>query len=374
MVLSKTAVDIVKEGVEEVKPKNFLKKYVSYNEGILNVCGNRFKGNKIAVIGGGKASGFMAKELENIIGDSIETGEINTNNLVSCKNINLNSAEHPYPGKNSVKGTKKMLKLKNSNCDLVIALISGGGSSMIELPKDISLEDLKEKEKELILSGKGIDDINEIRSRFSYVKDGGLAKNFFPKKVVGLVLSDVMSNDIKSIASGPTCYDNANNFILADNDEALNGIEKSAIKKGFSVDIIKEKIMGDPSLAVKKICSYAKNVRVNKRAIVFGGETTPKVDKNGKGGRNQHLAVSFLKEFKNEDYNWCFLSFASDGKDFINGVGGAFVCNYMNKDNIDFALDSFNSFDFLEKRKGIVFSEGTGTNVGDLGILLMVKK
>ncbi|MBS3741633.1 MAG: DUF4147 domain-containing protein [Candidatus Cloacimonetes bacterium] len=371
MNLKKTAIKIAREGIEAVKPQKIIPQNIFYNNGCIEIKGNSYKARKIVVVGGGKASGCMAKEVENILGEKIVAGEVNTNYAVNCGIININSAEHPYSGKGSVEGTRRMLRLKKADCDLVIALISGGGSSMIELPQNIPLDKLQKKVKKLIHSGKTIQEINRIRAKFSKIKKGGLAKHFYPKKVVGVILSDVMDNNIQAIASGPTCYKNADNFIFADNDTALEAMKNIARDLGFDVNLIDRKLTGNPMQEAKRIKRIAQKSKKSRRAIIWGGETTPKVKNNGKGGRNQHFAVCFLKIFKARDYKWCFLSMASDGRDFIENVGGGFVKQTMSKTGIDKALKNYDSYDFLKKRDGIVSSENTCTNVGDLGVLLI---
>lgn len=374
MNLKKLALRITRNGIEAVEPKTFMPEAISYREGEFTVNGYNYEAENFIVIGGGKAAGCMAQELENILGESIMTGEVNTNNPVKCERININQAGHPYPNKGSVQGTKRMLALKEIDSDLIIALISGGGSSLLEIPLKISLEELVGKTKKLVHSGKSIKEINKIRSQFSSVKNGGLVRHFYPRKVVGLILSDVMDNDINTIASGPTDYMNADNFILADNDRAVKAMKNFAEKSGFSTYSIQEKITGEPQTAVKKISKMAKRLRGDKVALIWGGETTPAVKGQGKGGRNQHFALCFLKEFKLSEYDWCFASRASDGQDFVKNVGGGIVTDEMNKAGIDQALTKYDSFNFLKVKGGLIFSKNTGTNVGDLGVLLLKSK
>ena len=169
---------------------------------------------RIFVIGGGKAAGLMAKALEAIIGaENIVDGVVNyKGGSVKTQKIKTVTAGHPLPDQRGIAGVKEMLSLKHQYCigegDVVICLISGGGSALMPYPvARVSLRD-KQKITELLLgSGAEIDDINTVRKHLSQIKGGRLGSFYSPATVISLILSDVVGNDLATIASGPTFPD-----------------------------------------------------------------------------------------------------------------------------------------------------------------------
>ncbi len=216
--LRKIALNLIEAGIEKVLPANLMHFAVRYTakQKVLIARNKKYslKNGRIFVIGGGKASGLMALELEKIIGaENITAGAVNCiNNNYKTKKIKIIKASHPVPNQNGVKGVEEMLALKkeyaiNKN-DLIICLISGGASALMPCPVDgVSLKDKQNITKLLLSSGAQIQEINTVRKHLSKIKGGQLGKFFAPATVVSLIISDVVGDDLGTIASGLTAPD-----------------------------------------------------------------------------------------------------------------------------------------------------------------------
>ena len=433
--LRKQALDIVEAGICRVLPTNIMKSAVRYDQAsrvlaINDTCYNLSKG-RLFVIGGGKASGLMAETLESIIPpEDISAG------VVNCKSrgyktgrIKIIPAGHPIPDQRGVEGVKKMLALKkgyniNEN-DLIICLISGGGSALMPYPvDDVTLAD-KQKITELLLSsGAEIAEINAIRKHLSQIKGGQLGRYYFPATVVSLILSDVVGNDLAVIASGPTFPDpttfsdaynvlkkysllarapksvtrflrkgyqgkvaetpkslnNCHSYIIGDNRLALEAMLKRARELAFTPYIVTAEQKGDTAtVAWSRANEIIGSRYAGYNAIIVGGETTPKLPASvGKGGRNQHYAAASMLAMRNYPGQWLVASVGTDGSDFLPDVAGAIVDNIsLDKArargiDVNYYLDSYDSNTLLNKiGSSLVLTGDTGTNVGDVILYLL---
>ncbi len=431
--LRKKALDIIEEGIKRVLPLSLIKSTVKYNPSlkILNICNIRYdlSQGRIFVIGGGKASGSMAEALERIIGpENITDGVVNCvdNNYKTTK-IKIIKAGHPIPDKRGIKGVKEMLGLKekysiNKN-DLIIGLISGGGSALMSYPVEgITLKDKQELTKLLLTVGAEIGEINILRKHLSKIKGGKLGSFFSPTPVVSLIISDVVGNRLDFIASGPTVsnsstfsdaynilekynlvnkapkrivdflkkkrnlkerpkrLDNCKNLIIGDNKMALKAMAEKAKAMGFNPCIITSTQTGDPNLvSYKRAREIIKGKYGNCNVILIGGETTPKLPKNyGKGGRNQHYAAVSLLSMERYPGRWTLVAFSTDGSDFLPNVAGAIVDNNSlisaRKKGIDIQayVNKYDSNTLLKKiGNSLIITGPTGTNVCDIILYIL---
>ena len=433
--LRKKALDIVEAGIARVLPPSIMRAAVKYDAAnrILTVNGNthRLSTGRIFVIGGGKASGLMAEALEDIIDPAnISAG------MVNCKSEHYKTSKtkiilagHPIPDERGINGVKEMLALKEryyiNESDLVICLISGGGSALMPCPVDgISLRDKQSITELLLSSGAEIDEINAIRKHLSKIKGGWLGHFYSPATVISLILSDVIGNNLAVIASGPTfpdsstfldaynvlkkydllarvpesvidflrkgcrgemaetpkTLDNCYNYIIGDNKLALEAMLEKANEVGFTPYIVTAEQKGDTTTVA---CSKAKEILSLRYsgydAILIGAETTPRLPAiAGKGGRNQHYAAMSILAMKQYPGEWVVASVGTDGSDFLPDVAGAIVDN----DSLDDAkakgidvksyLNRYDSNTLLDKIGGsLVITGDTGTNVGDVILYLL---
>ncbi len=309
---------------------------------------------RVFVIGFGKASAAMAQAVEEVLGDRIERGTVTVKygHTAPLQKIALHEAGHPLPDANSLSGTQKIFDLLSQagSDDLVICLISGGGSALLELPVEgVSLDDLRATTDALLRSGATINELNALRKHLSQVKGGQLARRT-PAPVLSLILSDVIGSPLDTIASGPTAPDAATfadaldvierrglksrlpekvvahiergargeaadtpkadapvfarvqNVVVADNAIACEAALREAQTQGYHPLLLSTFVQGEASEVARVLAALAREVVQSNRpvarpaCIVAGGETTVTVHGTGKGGRNQELALAAAVE------------------------------------------------------------------------------
>jgi glycerate 2-kinase len=197
-VLRSDACDILEAALIAVDPEQATYNALKLNEGSLVFEGGSVsisEFSRVFVVGGGKAGGLMAKAVEGILGDRITSGLVNvlegTENSVALTHLILNGASHPVPSDSGVKGVKMMLDMTNglTESDLVVVLISGGGSALMPLPAEgITLDDLQGITGRLLRAGATINELNAVRKHLSAFKGGQLACHCFPARVISLIL------------------------------------------------------------------------------------------------------------------------------------------------------------------------------------------
>lgn len=426
----KILLEILEKGIEAVLPENLFqdKIYFDKRKRILKIKDTSFdvSRGRIFVVGGGKAGGKMAEALEKIIGEeNIEAGIVNcVFESQKTKKIKVKEAGHPLPDERGIKGVLSILGLKKqyniSEKDFVICLISGGASSLLTYPVDeISLEDKRRTTNLLLLSGADIYEINTVRKHLSKIKGGKLGLFFATAKVISLIISDVWGDDISIIGSGPTSEDsstfkealgiiekyqlkeripesvlsyfkkgiakeieetpeelvNCYNFIIGNRETALQEIEKESKKRGLRVFVFHKDIIGDTKEKAFWMAEKILNNEFKKYDLIFwGGETNPRIPEgSGKGGRIQHFIASSLLAMQSYKKKWTFAGIASDGVDFIFGIGGAIVDNLtlglIKNKNIPLEqyLENYDSTSlFSQINNSLIKTTYTGTNVGDL--------
>ncbi len=433
--LRKQALDILESAINRVLPPNIMKSALRYDATgrMLTVNGDTYSlsRGRLFVIGGGKASGLMAETLESIIHpENISAGVINSKSHdYKTSKIKIVPAGHPIPDQRGISGVKEMLALRerysiNEN-DLILCLISGGGSALMPYPvEEIDLAD-KQKITELLLSsGAEIDEINALRKHLSEIKGGRLGRFYSPATVVSLLLSDVIGNNMSVIASGPTfpdpstfsdalsvlgkyslleaapervtdylrkgcqgnaeetpkTLDNCHNYIIGDNKLALETMAKKAEEAGFTPFIVTAEQKGETTaVAISRANELLSTKYAAYDAILIGGETTPKLPANaGKGGRNQHYAAVSMLAMKQYPGKWVMASMGTDGSDFLPDVAGAMVDNHSLDSakargiDIKAYLDRYDSNTLLARiGSSLIVTGDTGTNVGDVIIYLL---
>lgn len=430
------ALEIFNAGVESVKPDNLINRYISLKKDKLQIEKINFDLSKIKniyVVGAGKASAMMAQSIEKILGSRITDGHIVTkyNHSLPLKIIKVTEAGHPVPDENGIKGTSEILAIveKAEIDDLVICLISGGGSALLaDVPEGCTLEDLISLNNILLKSGANIIEMNCIRKHLSKVKGGLLARKASPARVVSLILSDVIGDPIDAIASGPTAADPTtfaeaisilkkygisdqipgmiykvllegadlrrpetlketdetirytDNLVIGTNLLALAKAKEKADLLGYSSHIITNKLEGDVTDVCSFIIGTAKSAlaekRTNKTCLLFAGEPTVKVTGNGLGGRNQHLALMMAK-LLNDLPGITFLSGGTDGSDGPTDAAGAVVDSTTSASalkqqfDIDQYIKNCDSYNFFRQFGGLVITGPTQTNVMDLMVMLI---
>ena len=430
---------ILLAGIDAVKPHHLIPRKVKLEKGILSI-GNKnldLKSYKnIYVIGAGKASAAMALELEKILGDRISGGTVSTKygHFVHCNRIKVAESGHPVIDQNGLNVSEEMFKLalNAGKDDLVICVLSGGGSALLErLPSGIELMDLQQVFEILLRCGANIEEANNVRRHISKIKGGQLARAIFPATCVTIILSDVIGDPLESIASGPTSpdpstfedamnvlakykiedqipdsilrylksglerkiednpkpgdeiFDRVTNVILGNNLEALNVAKHEATELGYNTLFLSSRIQGEAKEVAKFIVAIVQEICANDNliakpsCILIGGETTVRIQGCGKGGRNQELALASLMAMKDSSCNYIIASCGTDGTDGPTDAAGGFACREIAERSRRLALRPYeflennDSYNFLEKVGGLIKTGATGTNVMDIMVALV---
>lgn len=435
------ALDAIEEALKSADPKRIMFSKITIEGEKLKIDGTRFdlsKYKRIFVLGGGKASGSMAEALEEILGDRIEEGFIVVPKGVADRHrlnhIKLHESSHPIPDESSVSGARKIMELAEmaKSGDLVICLISGGGSSLMALPKEgISLDDKRRVTDLLLRSGATINEINAVRKHISGFKGGQLARAIYPADLVSLLLSDVLGDPLDVIASGPTVPDSSTfrdavsilkAYELWDRipesvrNVLLGGIQgrlDETPKKGDPIfERVKNIVIGNNRLACTAALKELKRSGMNTlfltsfmegearhigtffgaigmeltktekpiaspAGIVAGGETTVTVTGSGIGGRNQEIALGAALKIAGAE-GIAIASASTDGIDGPTDAAGAIVdgktilrAEKMGMDPQE-TLRNNDSYSFFSELGDLIMTGPTGTNVNDVTILVKV--
>ena len=409
----KDCLEILEAGLQAANPENIIPKYVTPNE--IKIGDKSIKIGKysnIYSIAFGKAGDSMTRALNAII--PIKSGIVvipkGSKSRIKGKKFQIFNSRHPKPDKTSVKAAKEVIKfLQNKRSDeLVIFLVSGGGSSLLAMPNEITLDDKIYVTNLLLKSGATIQEFNCIRKHLSKIKGGKLVENM-KCQGISLVMSDVEGDDLSSIASGTTYMDDTTfadaldiiekyklkrkiplevlqvlekglnkknseitkkskieNYVIANNKDCLKVMQKTAEKIGYKVTTIQ--IFGDIKDAVTKILE---NISENKKiCLIFGGETTVRVLGKGMGGRNQELVLRILKNTQKLK-KIVIASMGTDGIDGNSVFAGAITENIRIDSSVmkEFLINS-DSGRFFQKQKGNIVTDFTHTNLMDIGVIL----
>lgn len=354
----------------------------------------------------GKAAYQMAKETIDTI--DIDEGIVITkykHSLGTLNNIRVFEAGHPILDENSIKATKEAINMCSNltKDDLVIFLISGGGSALFEDPL-IDLEKLKQVNEELLKHSINIKEINTIRKRLSKVKGGKFAQLCKPAKILNIILSDIIDDPLDMIASGPSCpdktipkdalnivkkynisfdkeilsllnedtikeLDNVETFVINNNKKLTLAAKDVAISLGYKTIHLDKALTGD----IKKAVSLMKSLLVKYKdekniCIIVGGEITLTVKGNGLGGRNQEFVCRMGEYLHN---NMCFFAIGSDGTDGPTDAAGGYIDKSLYESEINDYLKNNDTYHYLEKHNGLIKTGPTGINVNDLYCILI---
>lgn len=467
--LRECANTILDKALTAVKPHKLIPNMVRLSGELLTVGKQQFdlhRYENLYVIGAGKASGYMAAALEEILGDKISDGLVivKYDHSAPCQRITIREAGHPVPDKNGLNAAREMLSIIENagEQDLVICLISGGGSALMEKPAgSISLRDLQSVSQQLLSCGAAIEEINMVRKHLSEIKGGQLARAIFPATCISLIISDVIGDPLSAIASGPTVPDassfadawqivekyhlhkslpspvigylqngisgtakealkpgdnvflRVHNIIIGNNITGLRSAETAAAEFGYNTLVLSNRVEGEAREIAKEICGIVKKVigggklpdilvgssndlqgtytfkRFTNSAnespaetlfplcILFGGETTVTIRGKGKGGRNQEFALAAVSELKDLEVPYIFISCGTDGTDGPTDAAGAMVspeiCDAVESAGLppDEYLNNNDAYHFFEQVDGLIKTGPTGTNVMDIGIVLI---
>ena len=373
---------------------------------------------RIFIVGIGKGSALASAVLAEKIGDKLTQGiaiDVNEPNLKTYKLKNLKTfvGTHPLPSKQNIKATKEVIKLvENLNeDDLLINFICGGGSALA-CASEKEMEEAAVVFRELTVNGADIKEMNIVRKHISEFKGGGFAKIAYPARAVSLIVSDVIGNDMSTVASGPTVFDmttkeeaenvfkkyginskkfdlletpkdqryfkKVKNILFVCNNDAVLAMEEKAKEMELSSRIFSLSYSGEAKEALIKLIDEI----WPGGALLAAGETTVTLKgskKIGKGSRNQEAALGLVANYKLLTIdNIVALAFASDGHDNNEAAGAIVDSETVEKSKKlklepEKFLENHDSFHFFEKTGDLIFAEQKSFNVADLMVILKEK-
>ncbi|MDS0292748.1 glycerate kinase type-2 family protein [Halogeometricum luteum] len=426
-----TAVACLRDAVRAVLPDRVVRDSVSLDGDDLSISGTTYDledFDRLLVVGGGKAGDGVADALEAVLGDRIDAGVVVTPDPGAGERIDRLPGAHPVPSDAGVESAGRIVDLLADADErtLVLAVVTGGASAVIPTPAEgIALEDLQSTTDALLRSGAHIGELNAVRKHLSTLKGGGLARLAAPATVAGLVLSDVVGNDLGVIASGPTApdettyddalsvlerydldapasvrdrlergargevdetpkpgdpaFDRVRNHVLADGHSALSAARETARERGYEPVLLSSRVRGEAREAAKTHVAVAEEAAATGDPVeapaVFltGGECTVTVRGDGEGGPNLEFCVSAARELETDAV---VAAVDSDGEDGGTDVAGAIVdaetaAGVEAGREAAAALADNDALPFLRDRDALVRTGPTGTNVNDLRIAVV---
>jgi len=428
---------ILEAALRAVDPAAAVKRALQVEGNTLRVGANSYDlaaYEHIYVVGAGKASAAMAVAVEETLGEGITSGWVNVKDGYSAptRTVTIHEAGHPLPDARGIQGSRQMVSLLRGTApqDLVLCLISGGGSALMTLPvQGITLTDMGPLTDALLRSGATINEINAIRKHLSQVKGGQLARLAQPAQVIALILSDVIGNPLDVIASGPTSSDpttfaqayavlqkyrlldevpaaivrhlehgiegqvpetakageealeRTQNVIIGSNEHAAQAALEKARQLGLNTLLLSTFVEGEAREVAKVVAAIAREVVhsgqpiARPACIIAGGETTVTVRGSGLGGRNQELALAAVAGIEGLD-GVAIVALGTDGTDGPSDAAGA-ICTGRTalraaQQGLSIAgyLADNDAYRFFEALGVLIISGPTNTNVNDLIFVL----
>jgi len=446
-ILRAHAADIFRSGVAAADPYLAVKQCLFFVNNKLEITTHfsdtesnkrTTQWSKIHVLAFGKAAGAMTKAALDVIPKHLLADKAivvtNYENVTSINHAEVIGAGHPLPDQSGFQAAQQCASiLRNAKQgELVLVLISGGGSALIPYPVDaITLEEKIATTNLLLACGASINQINCVRKHLSQLKGGGMTKLAVPADLQALILSDVLGDDLSAIASGPTVPDpttfsdaieilssrgvweqapaNVRTYLqqgqlglvaetpkpaddvfkqsgytlIGSNAISVNATLQAAQDLGYQANLYSDQLCGEAREEAEKWVIHTKALIAQgiteATALVAGGETTVTIKGDGKGGRNQEMALAFAIAAKKQGLtgNWTFLSAGTDGRDGPTDAAGAIVDPNTLKRMTDAGFDPVamlennDSYTALQNSGDLLITGATGTNVADLQILLI---
>jgi glycerate 2-kinase len=436
--LRKDAEAIFLAGVKAVEPAPAIKKHVTLKGDRLTVSDRSYNltdFENIYIIGAGKACAAMAQAVEDVLGERLKGGIVNVKygHALPLQKIQVNEAGHPVPDEAGFRGAQQIADLlkQTGEKDLVFFLISGGGSALLPYPADgLSLKDKQQVTQRLLEVSATIHEINAMRKHISQVKGGRLARLAFPSTLISLILSDVIGDDLDTIASGPTvpdhstfadclrivkkydlrdkipaavveilengargkveetpkagdpAFERTQNLIIGSNIQAVRAAKQKAEELGYNSLILSSFIEGETREVAKVHAAIAREILetgnpvARPACVISGGETTVTIRGKGLGGRNQEFVLAAAIEIDGLE-DMVILSGGTDGTDGPTDAAGAIADSGTMNRSRELGLDAErflrenDSYHFFKPLGDLIITGPTYTNVMDLRLVMV---
>jgi glycerate-2-kinase len=409
------ALAIAEAGYAAIDTGAALERTLRIEQDELNIGDTTYSltGKNVFFVGVGKCAFAAARAVEKLLGDSLTGGialDVSLLEGAPLAKIKTYTGTHPLPSDVNETATKHILEFLSSRTadDLVIMLISGGGSTLLclhEVPMTCTDESVLFTE--LTTRGASIQDINTVRKHISRARGGGLAASAYPAEVISLIVSDVPGNDIEYIASGPTVLDSSSvadaravlakyniptlanielietpkeekyfkrvtNIIFLTNQDALKSMEKEAVVRGYKTEIVNDRFIGEARDVGRAIVERLHGAQA-KTALLYAGESTVTLGStHGAGGRNQEMALAALSSIGEDELILPFASDGHDNTDYAGAIGDGITCAHALTQNLSAGayLDGHRSYDFFKVTGDALVTGYTGSNVSDFIVAL----
>ena len=413
--LRRSALDIIEAGLQAIDTRTAILNNVRIAAGDLILADEAIPlrdVGRIIVIGVGKCALEAGAALEEVLGDRISDGVVIDVHEGSLKRIRAFGGDHPLPTERNVDATKELIAALRdlSEKDLVIAVVSGGGSTLLCQPENHTCTDERRIFECLTKAGADIVEMNTVRKHTSLARGGQLAKYAHPARVAALIFSDVPGDPVEFIASGPTVKDSTTaedaerilrkyggcglldlqftetpkedkwfarvrNTVIVSGRTALGEMFLEAEKLGFAPRIVETAFRGEAREIGRRIANELHNSEPG-TALLYAGESTVTIKNGGVGGRNQEVSLAALGIVGEGEL---LASIASDGHDNTDFAGA--LCDIISREKAeklgldpDKFLAANDSFHFWEPTGDLIFTGPTGSNVSDLILAIKEKQ
>ena len=431
------AAAILAEGLRAADPARLVRRNLALRGGRLEAAGSVYPlgRGRLVVVAAGKAAATMARAAEGLLGDRLSSGvAVDTSPAAGLARVSLRIAGHPVPDARGLSAASEIESLVRGlgREDLLLVLLSGGASALLPAPAPgLSLEDKAAVTSQLLRAGATIRELNTVRKHLSRLKGGGLARAAAPARCVCLVLSDVVGDDLSTIASGPTVPDptsyqdalatlasrgiadsvpasvlrhlqagaagdapetpkpgdavfrRVTTRIIGSNRLSVEAAAREARRQGLRVVVLTTRLEGEARevarvlVALLRECVETGRPSAPPVCLLGGGETTVTVRGDGRGGRNQELAVAAASPLADFPVPAVVATLATDGIDGMSRAAGGVVDDETLRraralglaSQADF-LAANDSEAFLAPLGDLIVTGPTGTNVVDLAVLL----
>ena len=432
---------IIQAALQAVEPGAAVQRYMQRNRNLLTIAGQVYNLETychVYLTGAGKAAMPMAYAAAEILGPYFtsgflvtKTGHAEAGAGSRFSGLILAEASHPIPDQRGILATQKILSLakRARQGDLLLCLISGGGSALLTAPR-VPLADLQRLTAQLLACGANIHEINALRKHLDAVKGGGLAMAAFPAQLITLILSDVVGDQLDVIASGPTVpdpstfqdawnvlqkyaiqppesirrylqkglsgqipetpkpgdirLDNVQNVIIANNRLAMEAAREQAQCEGYHVYLLPAPLQGEAAQVGREMAQLARQVAEGAgpvqppACLIAGGETTVTLRGHGLGGRNQELALAAVNDLAGLK-GVTLAALATDGGDGPTDAAGAVITSQTREQAKSLGYDpaaflsNNDAYHFFETVGRLIKTGPTLTNVNDLVFVFIEK-
>ena len=432
--LRRDALEIAEAGYEAINVGSAIERKMHIENGELHIAEVRppqnetayqLAGRRVFFVGIGKCALTAASAIEKLFGDTLTGGiafdvsdeslrtpgvHSSCGRLASSSKIEVFIGTHPLPSEVNERATERIIEFL-SDCredDLVIFLISGGGSTLLCSPEaPMTPDDESTLFKELTAHGATIQDINTVRKHISHARGGGLTRAAYPAEIVSLIVSDVPGNDIAFISSGPTVkdattiadakailekyditsstntvfvetpkeekyFERVSNILFLTSKDALDAMSDEATQRGYKTEIVDDHFSGEAREVGRAVVEKLHEASP-KTALLYAGESTVTISSSsGIGGRNQEMALAVLETVRDDEIILPFASDGHDNTDHAGAIGDAVTIAHAQEKKLSIAeyLDEHRSYEFFSTTGDALDTGYTGSNISDLIIAL----